>query len=177
MVIICGLSRGRRLSIAVAACLLLATQALSGEPRTVTFKTFDGVDVSADFYAPQSSAAAPIAILLHMEQGDRRDWAAFAAGLSRAGFAALAVDLRGHGVDATTAARDAVAQRLPVVFAEMFQDVRAAYDWLAPQPGVDRARFVLLGAGMGASVALRYAAEDRSVDGVIALSPAWSIAG
>ena len=41
--------------------------------------------------------------------------------------------------------------------------MRGAYDWLAQQPKVDRARFALVGASVGCSVALQYAAKDRSV--------------
>jgi pimeloyl-ACP methyl ester carboxylesterase len=59
----------------------------------------------------------------------------------------------------------------------MQNDVLGAYDWLAEQSGVDRARFALVGASVGASVALQYAAHDRSVDALVCLSPGLSHCG
>lgn len=163
-------SQNRR-RFAISLLIALTASAFAAEPRVVRFKTFDGVELVADYYAPPSAASAPIVFLLHMEDSNRASWKPLATALSRVGFAALAIDLRGHGEAASQAARTAVEKREPVIFGEMFQDVRAAYDWIAQEPGVDRSRFILVGAGMGANVALHYASEDRSVDGVIGLTP------
>jgi acetyl esterase/lipase len=53
----------------------------------------------------------------------------------------------------------------------MHLDVAAAYWWLAQQDKVDLTRFGLVGASVGCSVALQYAARDRSVDVVVCLTP------
>lgn len=161
-----------------AGCLLVSTAAAL-QPTPVSFPAADGLQIAADYYAPPvaNRGSAPIVILLHDAGGDRQAWRRLVAPLHEAGFAVLAPDLRGHGETATTATRDAAHDRDPALFQAMQADLRGAYDWLAQQPQVDRARFTLVGVGAGGSVALQYAAKDRSVDAVICLSPALNQAG
>lgn len=148
------------------------------KPRQVSFTTWDDVAISADYVAPKPQAgAAPIAILLHMYRSDRSAYAPLLGPLHDAGFAVLAIDMRGHGKSATAELAARVRARDTAVFEEMKQDVRAAYDWLAKQDGVDRSRFALVGASVGCSVALRYAAADRSVDAIVCLSPGLNYLG
>lgn len=155
------------------------------EPQEVTFQTFDGVKISADYYPPKKGAAnapgagsgAPMVILLHMYGQDRASWKPLIEPLHNAGFAILAPDLRGHGQSATENLKERVEKRETRLFKAMEQDVRAAYEWLAEQKGVDRARFVLVGASVGCSIALQYAALDKSVDAVVCLSPGLNYLG
>jgi pimeloyl-ACP methyl ester carboxylesterase len=70
-----------------------------------------------------------------------------------------------------------VSARDSRVFQAMDRDVAAAYLWLATQPGADLTRFVLVGASVGCSVALDYAAHDRSVDAVVCLTPGTNYLG
>jgi len=167
----------RKLSCSLCALLvvslLCAAIATASEPREVTFRTFDNVTLSADYHEPKAADphGAPIAILLHMYRVDRTSYRTLVGPLHEAGFAVLALDLRGHGKSATPELRKRVEARDPKLCEEMHQDLRAAYDWLAQQPGVDRARFALVGASIGCSVALRYAVEDKSVDAIVCLSP------
>ncbi len=160
-------------SLVVLVGLAAAGPAVAVEPQAVSFAAADGVLISADYYPPPVAARgdAPMVILLHMYRSDRNAWEPLIAPLHEAGFAILALDLRGHGQSATTETRDAVARRDPEVFRKMQDDLRGAYDWLAQQPKIDRARFALVGASVGSSVALQYAAKDRSVDGLVCLSP------
>jgi dienelactone hydrolase len=112
-----------------------------------------------------------------MLDSDRSAWAPLIPTLHDAGFAILAPDLRGHGLSATTDTRDRRTRRDPRLLLEMQKDLHAAYAWLARQPHIDRARFALVGAELGASIALQYAAKDRSVDAVICLSPNLNLLG
>jgi pimeloyl-ACP methyl ester carboxylesterase len=150
-----------------------AAPAAGVEPKPVSFPAADGMKIAADYYAPPSTnrGDAPLVILLHMYRSDRKAWEPLIAPLQEAGFAILALDLRGHGESATTETRDAVVKRDAATFKKMQADVRGAYDWLAAQEHVDRARFALVGASVGCSIALRYAAQDRSVDALVCLSP------
>lgn len=149
------------------------------EKRAVSFSAADGFRIAADYYRPTDPPAtgAPVVILLHMYKSDRTAWQPLLQPLHDAGFAVLAVDLRGHGESATTETRERVERRDTTLFREMQADLRGAYDWLAGQPQVDRARFALVGASVGCSVALEYAAQDRSVDGVVCLSPGLNYLG
>jgi dienelactone hydrolase len=148
-------------------------------PQAVSFQTADGVRIAADYLPAANSqrGGAPIVILLHMYRSDRTAFAPLITPLHEAGFAVLAIDLRGHGESATTETRDAVHRRDPEIFRRMQADVRGAYDWLVQQSNSDRARFALVGASVGASIALQYAAKDRSVDAVVCLSPGLNYMG
>jgi len=148
-------------------------------PQVVAFQASDGMRLTADYFPPPDDlrTPAPMVILLHMYRSDRRAWQPLIRPLHEAGFAVLAVDLRGHGESATTETRQRVLERDPKLFREMQNDLRGAYDFLAGQPRVDRARFALVGASIGCSVALQYAAQDRSVDAVVCLSPGLDYLG
>jgi dienelactone hydrolase len=167
--------------LAFAAGLLtlsFAAPARAIEPSPVFFETFDGAGIHADYYEPKAApAGAPMVILLHMYRSDRTAWKPLAGPLHEAGFAVLAIDMRGQGESVTPELRRRVEQRDPKVFEEVYQDIRAAYDWLARQEGIDRSRFALVGASVGCSVSLRYAAQDRSVDAIVCLTPGLNYLG
>ncbi len=171
------------LCLALAITLQAQTAAASDRmpsKQAVSFQARDGHRIFADYYAPKSQTPAPPApmvILLHMYRSDRTAWEPLIGPLHEAGFATLAIDLRGHGESATTASTKRVQERDPAIFREMQEDVRAAYDWLARQPNVDRARFGLVGASVGCSIAIQYAGYDRSVDAVVCLSPGLNYLG
>lgn len=156
-------------------CLLLLvgenSRILADEPRAVAFQTDDGLLISAEYYRPTAPGPVPFAILLHGHGSDRAVWKSLAARLSASGVATLAVDLRGHGQSTSEESRNRMKDRDPLLFEEMQRDLRAAYDWLATQEEIDRARFTIIGAEAGAAVALRYAARDRSVDALVLLTP------
>jgi pimeloyl-ACP methyl ester carboxylesterase len=152
-------------------------------PAKVAFTADDGYWIYADYYSSlqeyrsRPEEAAPIIILLHDCGADRTSWLPLIEPLRHSGAAVLVPDLRGHGESAAGDTRDRAARADPALFREMQSDLRGAYDWLANQHGLDRARFALIGAGTGAAVALRYAATDRSVDVVVCLSPPWDQPG
>ncbi|MFH1745862.1 MAG: alpha/beta fold hydrolase [Planctomycetota bacterium] len=145
---------------------------LASEPEQVAFHTPDGFWVHADYYGPTTKyVSGPIVILLHAEGADREVWKPLIDPLQEAGFVVLALDMRGHGASSTSETRTQLANRDPRLFQDVQHDLHGAYDWLAKQEYVDRARFALVGAGAGAGSALQYAAKDRSVDTVVCLSP------
>jgi len=92
---------------------------------------------------------------------DRRSWEPFSAELTGAGIASLAIDLRGHG-ETGGAEEWQLAQ----------QDVAAAFEWLRRAPGVDPTRVGIVGASIGANLALVQAASYPSeVAAAALLSP------
>lgn len=119
----------------------------------------DGVRLRATFYGPGQSDA-PAVLLLHMWDGRRQDWAPFAAQLQAAGYGVLALDLRGHGE--SEGERDAAA---------MTQDAAVGVKLLRAREEIDGDRIFLIGASIGANVALTYAAADAGLRGVALLSP------
>jgi alpha-beta hydrolase superfamily lysophospholipase len=162
----------------LGAVLGLAVPAGAAERQVVTFETFDGEVIHGDYYACKATeTAVPMVILLHMYRSDRTAFAPLIEPLHEAGFAVLALDLRGHGESAREKTRARVMAAETAVFEEMYEDVRAAYDWLVKQEDIDRSRFALVGASIGCSIALDYAVEDRSVDVIVCLSPGTGYLG
>lgn len=145
------------------------------ESKLVKFLTKDNYVIAGRYFPPpRRKGRAPMAILLHMFGSDGSAFDPLVPNLHKAGFAILAVDLRGHGESVgppEMRLSERVYERDRKLFAAMDRDVEAAYIWLSRQPELDPARFALVGASIGCSVALKYAARDRSVDAVACLTP------
>ena len=162
-----------------ASPIIKSTSAARLEPaakgQDVVFTTEDNLVIAGSYYPPgRKNEPAPVVILLHMYKTDRSDFGPLLPTLHKAGFAVLAIDLRGHGQSAGPPAMklaERIAQRDKELFSQMHRDVAAAYLWLRGQPNVDPARFALVGASVGGSIALDYAGRDKSVDAVACLTP------
>ncbi|MFQ6048019.1 MAG: alpha/beta hydrolase [Phycisphaerae bacterium] len=181
----CEMFRGKlNLAVLVLAVVGLGTwpAGAAEAPQRVSFQSSDGVTIVGDYYGPASAEGrkAPIVILLHMYPSDRTSWRGFAPKLAGAGLAALAIDMRGHGESVKPAEKKLASRREnrdPRLYRAMYRDVAAAYTWLSQQPNVDPARFAIVGASIGCSVAIDYARRDRSVDVVACLSPGTNYLG
>lgn len=155
-------------------------------PEAFSVVTEDGVKIVGDYYPATMSdpdVKPPFVILLHMYKSDRHAWEPLIGALSEAGISAVAIDMRGQGdskeivgapdggetVSGDLAKR--VDERDKHVFKEMSKDVEAAYTWAAESDKVDLSRFGIVGASVGCTVALDYAAADPSVDVIVCLSP------
>lgn len=149
-----------------ALLLLAAASPALAAGRPVQLRASDGVAVAATVYdAP--STPAPAVVLVHMLTRTKEDWRPLAERLQAAGITAIAVDLRGHGQSEGSAA-PAVAMAL---------DVRAALSWLAGRSEVTKGAVAIVGASIGASLALLAAADAPAVRGVALLSPASDYRG
>jgi alpha-beta hydrolase superfamily lysophospholipase len=136
--------------------LTCATGAVEAAGRPVTLSAPDGVTLSGELYEA-ASTPAPAVVLVHMLGRSRADWDELATTLASAGVTALAIDVRGHGASGGSARplTDAV------------QDVRAALQWLSQRPGVRPDALGLVGASMGANLAV-LAALDAPLARVVA---------
>lgn len=129
-------------------------------PADLTLTASDGAQLAASFYPPASAAPAPGVLLLHQLGGSRADWATLAKDLQAQGFAVLALDLRGHGQSAK-----------PEDWAKAPTDVRVAWEMLKARPEVDASLTAIVGASIGANLALMVGANQPEVVTVVALSP------
>lgn len=157
-----------------------AVRADAPPPQRAEFATSDGVTIVGDFYPAGGEAGAPLAILLHMYRSNREAWKPLVGPLHDAGFAVLAIDLRGHGESVHPEGMhlaERVKQRDPGLFNAMHLDAEAAAEWGRKQAGVDPEKLVLVGASVGCSVALDTASRDARVDGVVCLSPGTNYLG
>ncbi len=149
-----------------ALLLLAAASPVAAASRPLQLRASDGVAVAATVYdAP--STPAPAVVLVHMLTRTKEDWRPLAERLQAAGITALAIDLRGHGQSEGSAAPAAA----------MALDVRAALSWLAGRPEVTTGAVAIVGASIGASLALLAAADAPAVRGVALLSPASDYRG
>ena len=151
-----------------------AGPSLPGQP--VELKTVDGWTLKAQF--EPSTPGKLTMILLHGTGQRKEDWKRLAYPLTRAGYGVMAVDLRGHGESRTNPAGEVLTSwkklrataRADNDFMDMSRDAEAAVAWLAGQ-GVPEDSIGFVGAEVGGSVAIRYAATHAKVPLVVMLSP------
>ncbi len=136
------------------------------EPVVLT--TSDGYQIHGT-YLPHQNARASI-LLIHMLGRNRSDWKDFANFLERSGYKSLAIDLRGHGESQSEKGGKKNWKDLSKRdFKRMVEDVDSAYRFLK-EKGENKPIFII-GASIGANLALIYTSQHPEVSGAILLSP------
>ena len=149
----------------VAAMLLPVTSA-SAAGRPVSFQSLDGTTIVGEFFEA-ANRPSPGVVLVHMLSRNKGDWQGLPDRIRDAGISALTIDLRGHGGSSGS----------PSNLAAMVQDVRAAAQWLAARSMVRPDAIAIVGASLGASLALLAAADTPLVRAVGAVSPSIEYRG
>jgi alpha-beta hydrolase superfamily lysophospholipase len=146
----------------------------------VDIPTKDGWTLKAKYNPPQPDKMS--FLLLHGTGGRKEDWYRAARPLLKRGYGYLAPDLRGHGDSRTGPDGKPATWRKFVVdkelngikkyneYLNMMADVEAGVAYLVSQ-GVPEESIALIGADVGSSLALRYAALHGKVPMVGMLSP------
>lgn len=142
----------------------------------VAFRTEDGFVIYGDYYESSDQTYFDQAlILLHMLNNDRKSYSEFAKQLNEKGFTVLAIDLRGHGQSTTqNNVRKTWQGFSEEEFNAMTKDVKAAERFLQTKGKIS---FVIIGASIGANIALNYAVNDDSVKAIVLLSPGLDYRG
>jgi pimeloyl-ACP methyl ester carboxylesterase len=147
--------------------------AASSSGTNPVFKSFDLVELHASFEMPAGvPAPVPAVLLLHGYGEDRSVWKDFSRQLLNAGWAVMALDLRGHG-------ESRVKNKVPIQASpdwrtnlhEFPQDLDPALDWLKSRPRIDGRKIVVIGSDVGANLALIASGRFPEVRTVVALSP------
>ena len=154
---------------------LVAGQASADTVRPIRLTTVDDLGLAASYYPVSTNSAAAV-ILLHSYGKAQAEWGTVPILFQRNGIAVLTFDLRGHGESVRQLTAKGVQivdyQKFgPLDYKNMLIDINQAYDWLAGQPGIDKSRIAIIGSDLGANLALRYAAFNDEVAGLILLSP------
>ncbi|MBY0497136.1 MAG: pyridoxine 5'-phosphate synthase [Cyanobacteria bacterium] len=152
------------LSIVLLSIVLMTSGAEAG--TRVSFSPADGVTIAGELYEA-SSRPAPAVVLVHMLSRSRGDWRDWPDRIRDAGITALSIDLRGHGQSTGS------AQDLQV----MVQDVRAAVHWLGTRPNIRADQIAIVGASLGATLALLAAVDVPQVRAIGLLSPSLDYRG
>ena len=149
-------------NIGMMAVVLCANTAFAG---TVRLSTADGKSLSAVSYGTGEKGV----LLIHDAKRDATDWENFADRLSANGFRVLVVDLRGHG--GSKAAADPLGDADWLL---MVDDIDAGAAWLSAKGAKSVS---VVGAALGANLALNAASDNESINNVVMLSPGLNING
>ena len=125
----------------------------------------EGDRLSAALFLPEQTPA-PAVIFAHGVFEFKEDYFDYAGRLTEAGFAALALDMRGHGASE--------GERYSCNQDQWAADVVSAMDYLETRPEVDKNRFGLVGLSSGGTAVLRAAARpDTRVKGMVTLGASF----
>ncbi len=146
----------------------------SVEPKVVTFKTEDGIELTANYFAPsEGKSRAPVAILVHDAGGDRGQMTLFAERLHRQGLAVLVPDFRGHGNSSTPKQNwdklDKADREKLWSFAP--RDLVAASRWIGGRREAHGSNITLVGFRAGCALAVYHAGRDSDVRAVVLVEP------
>ena len=145
--------------------LFLLSTAFAGD---VTLKADDGTKLHAVYTEAREVKSG--AVLVHMLGRSASDYRFLADKLSASGVSTVAVDLRKHGENVTGDKPEIADED----YQAMKQDVAAAVAYLRAQ-GVEDISIV--GASIGANLALNVAAADPQIGNVVLLSPGMEYKG
>jgi pimeloyl-ACP methyl ester carboxylesterase len=169
--------------LAMSIVIVLSYQGLmrddddgNGDDRvyeTVHFRTSDGWDIFGDYYPPATGRST--VLLVHGFNEDRKAYSSFAMDLYEDGFGVLSIDSRGHGSSTVKDGKVVVSLSQDDV-AAMTNDLVASIDYLGTRGGTDHG-VTIIGASVGANIAMIHAVNDTSVRAVVLLSPGESYRG
>jgi alpha-beta hydrolase superfamily lysophospholipase len=132
--------------------------------RTLELSTNDGVKI----HASMSGRGSQGVLLIHGRDRSSVVWKLFAEKLIAKGVRVLTIDLRGHGDSAKA------PQTGDDAFPSMIHDVQAGLKALQQYELKDVS---IVGADIGANLALQVAAENPSITNLVLLSPGFNIKG
>jgi alpha-beta hydrolase superfamily lysophospholipase len=125
----------------------------------------------------------PLVILLHSLDGNYKDWFNFPAKLVKQGYAVFALDLRGHGKSTRYSSKRLISwrsfesgdwQMMPGDLEKVLKFFAKSEDYKQ----VDTTRVAIMGAALGANVALKTASLNRQpVKALVLLSPGMNYKG
>ena len=135
----------------------------------VDFETSDNVSIVGNYWPSDSDRAV---ILVHMMPATKESWTPFADLLSRNNFAILSFDLRGHG--------ESVIQEDKKLDFKLFMDddhKKSLLDIDAAVNFVDKKEIFIIGASIGANLALWYQSLHPEIKKIVLLSPGINYRG
>lgn len=141
------------------------TAAATKRTEVIHMNTVDGIKISGTVYHPDPAITKPISILLlHEAFLDSQVWDQFAEAAQERGYTVLALDLRGHGQ----------SEGENTFTPAMDNDVEEAIHWLRFSFPKEN-QISLIGASVGANLALRAGTRHPRVKPIILLSPGMQL--
>ena len=128
----------------------------------------DGLKIAGIATLPENSDPVPAVLLLHMLGSNQQAWmeSDLLAMLNEHGYATMTIDMRGHGATGGSNDWDLAETDLQVV-----------WQYLRDLPEVDGQATAVIGASIGANMALRLAANVPQINTAVLLSPGLDYRG
>ena len=130
----------------------------------VEISTSDGITIVGTMVKASGVERRPACLLVHQLGSDRSSYAAFQQKLLEAGINSLAIDMRGHG-ESTEGGTLNYSDFDNAKWAECQEDIRAGLDYLRNDDGVKASSIGIVGASIGANLAVIEAADEMMEDG------------
>jgi dienelactone hydrolase len=141
----------------------------------VQFTTVDGVSISGTMYYPANSKPKSVAVLVHQLGSSRKAYDSLSRKLASSGVACLAIDLRGHGGSPYKGGYSSFSTE---DWLSAKKDIDGAFDSLYDKAGDSKLPASVVGASIGANLALQYASEGkRNVSRAVLISPGLDFRG
>lgn len=139
--------------------------------KKVSFETSDAVTIVGNYWSGGKNGV----VLLHMMPATKESWNEFANDLYNKEFSILAIDLRGHGESTSQGSKTLNYKTFnDTDHQASINDVDAAVEFLKKQ-GVTNVDIV--GASIGANLAIWYQAEHPDIKKTVLLSPGTNYRG
>lgn len=140
--------------------------------ETITFKSSDGLEITADRYF-SNEVIAPLILLFHQAGWSRGEYQEIAPKLNQQGFNCIAFDQRSGGevneVDNETY-KHAVDKKLGTRYVDAEIDIVAAIEY-AKKNYPKASQLIIWGSSYSAGLVLKIAGERDDIDAVLAFSP------
>ncbi len=153
--------------------ILLFILSLSIFAQTITFKSLDGLKITADLYIKDKNYSKPFIILFHQAGWSRGEYKEIAPKLNNLGFNVMAVDLRSGGeingvVNQTH--QEALFEDKPTSYLDAIQDIVASIKYAKKHYA--KGKLIIWGSSYSASLVIYVASKyPNLVDGVVSFSP------
>lgn len=145
--------------------------------QDITLLTQDQVKLAASYYQPPKGKA-PGVILLHMFSRDRKDWHSLAKRLQKNGYGCLSLDFRGHGENLGESSNPLTWRKFTEKdYAALAMDLEAGWRFLTNKPHIMKGRIAIIGASIGANLALNFAVDHPGIKTLALLSPGLNYKG
>jgi len=141
-------------------------------PETIQLITSDKIEISALL---ENTGGQKAAILLHMMPATKESWGPTMEALAKLGYSSIAIDQRGHGQSTMNGKLDHESFSDSAQQAKI-HDVIAANTYLLSQ-GFTQENIVLIGASIGANLAIQFQGMAPEISISIALSPGMNYRG
>lgn len=165
-----------KVGLTIFATLIIAGNSFAQDKdpfQTITFPSEDGLEITADVYAPHEDKTTPFIVLCHQAGWSRGEYREIAPKLNEMGFNCMAIDQRsGGGVNqvANSTVAKAKEDDKSTQFLDAQQDIVSALNFAHEE--LAEGKVILWGSSYSAALSLVIAGEHNDlVDGVLAFAP------